>query len=270
MLDHRLTSASHLRDDDTVQDPGLKADAGLSHAFFTRAGGVSTGLYRGLNAGIGSHDAPEDVHENRRRAVHFLGLDGAQLATPWQTHSPDAVVATEPFGGERPKADAVVTAVRGLAVGVVTADCGPILFADAQAGVVAAAHAGWRGAVAGVLEATLDAMEALGARRARIAAVVGPCIRQPSYEVGADLREAVLAHAAADERFFTAASRPGHWQFDLAGYCAARLAAAGTGHVAVVQADTLAEPDRFFSHRRRTLGGEGPIGHQLSAIALPG
>ncbi|MFZ6762896.1 peptidoglycan editing factor PgeF [Pseudoroseomonas sp. WGS1072] len=251
-----------------LTDPALD---GLPHGFFTRRGGVSTGGFASLNCSLSGRDDPDAVAANRARAMAALGLPAAALSGAHQVHGITVATVTAPVpNARRPEADALVTDRPGLALGIVTADCGPVLFADRAAGVVGAAHAGWRGAVAGVLEATLDAMEALGARRARIAAVVGPCIRQPSYEVGADLREAVLAHAAADERFFTAASRPGHWQFDLAGYCAARLAAAGTGHVAVVQADTLAEPDRFFSHRRRTLGGEGPIGHQLSAIAPPG
>lgn len=251
-----------------LTDPALD---GLPHGFFTRRGGVSTGGFASLNCSLSGRDDPDAVAANRARAMAALGLPAAALSGAHQVHGVAVATVTAPIpNGRRPEADALVTDRPGLALGIVTADCGPVLFADRAAGVVGAAHAGWRGAVAGVLEATLDAMEALGARRERIAAVVGPCIRQPSYEVGADLREAVLAQAAADERFFTAAARPGHWQFDLAGYCAARLAMAGTGHVAVVEADTLAEPDRFFSHRRRTLAGEGPIGHQLSAIAPPG
>ena len=160
-----------------------------------------------------------------------------------------------------------MTATPGIAIGIVTADCAPVLFADAEAGVVGGAHAGWRGALAGVLEATLDAMEALGADRRRIAAAVGPCIGQASYEVAADLRDAVLARDPADARFF-ADGRPERWQFDLAGYCAARLRAAGTGHVEALFLDTLADEARFFSHRRRTLAGGGAIGHQMSIIRV--
>jgi polyphenol oxidase len=170
--------------------------------------------------------------------------------------------------GAGPRADAMVTAAPGLALGIVTADCAPVLLADAAAGVVGAAHAGWRGAVAGVLDATLAAMGALGAARERVAAAIGPCIGQASYEVGADLRAAVLARDATDWRFFAPGRNEERWQFDLAGYCAVRLAAAGVGRVARIGADTAAEAERFFSHRRRTLVGGGPIGHQISIVAL--
>ncbi len=267
MLDHRLSQASHLRARDTVQDPRLGSDGRLAHAFFTRAGGVSTGLYRGLNAGIGSHDAPEAVHENRSRAVHFLGLEGSRLATPWQTHSPDAVIAAEPFGGERPKADAVVTATRGLAVGVVTADCGPILFADAQNGVVAAAHAGWRGAVGGVLQRTVETMESLGARRGRIEAVLGPCITQANYEVGLDMAETFLRASADNERFFAPGATPDKRLFDLPGFILARLNGLGVS-ARFVNRCTYAEDEAFYSFRRTTHRGESDYGRQLSAIAL--
>jgi YfiH family protein len=168
-----------------------------------------------------------------------------------------------------PEADALATRLPGVAIGVVTADCGPVLFADAEAGVVAAAHAGWRGAVAGILEATVAAMVGLGADPKRITAVVGPCIRQASYEVAADLRDEVLARHAADARFFTDGARPGRWRFDLAGYCAARLVTIGV-KASIVPHDTMADEARFFSHRRRTLAGGGAIGHQISAIARHG
>jgi len=181
-----------------------------------------------------------------------------------QVHGVAVAVCDGPWES-RPVADALVTARPGLLLGVVTADCGPVLFADARAGIVGAAHAGWRGAVAGVLEATLEAMRALGARQ--ITAVVGPCIGQPSYEVGADLRDAVLAETGEGERFFIPGQRPERWQFDLPGYCLARLRAAGAEAHASFD-DTLAQPEHFFSHRRRTLAGEGPIGHQLSAIGI--
>jgi YfiH family protein len=164
----------------------------------------------------------------------------------------------------------MVTDRPGLLLGIVTGDCAPVLFADAEAGVIGAAHAGWRGAVAGVIEATIASMECLGAARARIAAAVGPCIAQKSYEVGPDLRDAVLARDPADSRFFAEGQRPDHWMFDLPGYCLARLEAAGIGRAGWVGRDTLAEEGHFFSHRRATLSGGGPIGHQLSAIALPG
>ena len=235
------------------------------HGFFTREGGVSEGPFASLNASLSGADDRARVLENRARAARALGADPAKLVGITQVHGADVATVTQAWApGAGPRADAMVTDRPGIALGIVTADCAPVLFADAGAGVVGAAHAGWRGALAGVLEATVAAMEALGASRSRIAAAIGPCIAQASYEVGADLRDAVLARAAADARFF-AGGRPGHWQFDLAGYCAARLAAAGiatevTGH------DTLADEARFFSHRRRTLAGGGPIGHQISVI----
>lgn len=241
--------------------------AGMPHGFFTRLGGVSTGPYASLNASLSGGDDRAAVMENRARVAAALGAQPEHLLGLTQIHSADVVTVTEPWAaGEGPRADALVTRVRGLALSVITADCGPILFADPAAGIVGAAHAGWRGAVVGILEATVEAMVALGAARRRIAAVVGPCIRQPSYEVAADLRDAVLAANAADAGFF-APGRPERWQFDLAGYCAARLAAAGVG-VEVTPHDTLALEGDFFSHRRNTLAGGGPIGHQLSAIAL--
>ena len=248
----------------------LAAQRGLAHGFFTRRGGVSAGPFAALNCSLSGKDDPDAVRENRRRAADALGLPGAALAGLTQVHGIDVAVLDTPWPEtDRPLADALVTRRPGIALGVVTADCAPVLFADAESGVIGAAHAGWRGAVAGVLEATIAAMEALGARRGRIVAAVGPCIRQPSYEVAADLRDAVLARDAADARFFAAGARADRWQFDLAGYCAARLAAAGVA-VEVTPHDTLALEDAFFSHRRRTLAGGGPIGHQLSAIALGG
>lgn len=247
----------------SVTDPAL---AGLGHGFFTRLGGVSTGPYASLNASLSGGDDRAAVMENRARVAAALGAQPEHLLGLTQIHSAEVVTVTEPWAaGEGPRADGLVTRVRGLALSVITADCGPILFADPAAGIVGAAHAGWRGAVAGILEATVEAMVALGAARGRIAAVVGPCIRQPSYEVAADLRDAVLAANAADAGFF-APGRPERWQFDLAGYCAARLRGAGIGAVAVTGGDTAAEPDRFFSHRRRTLAGGGSIGHQISGI----
>lgn len=245
---------------ESLRSPALPA----RHGFFTRRGGVSTGPFASLNCSLSSADAPEAVAANRAavartlEAGHLLGLT--------QVHGDSIVTVTEPWApGAGPRADGLVTARPGLALGVVTADCTPVLLADPEAGVVGAVHAGWRGAVLGVLEATVAAMEALGAARARIAAAIGPCIRQQSYQVRADLRDAVLARDPDDARFFADAA-PGHWQFDLAGYCAARLT--GLGSLDVLKADTAAEPDRFFSHRRRTLAGGGPIGHQISAIVL--
>lgn len=246
----------------------LAAQPCLAHAFFTRRGGVSAGPFAALNCSLSGRDDPDAVRENRRRAADAMGLPARSLAALTQVHGPDVAVVETPWPDDRrPKADAMVTRHRGVTLGIVTADCAPVLFADPQTGVIGAAHAGWRGAVGGVLEATIEAMLALGARRERIVTAVGPCIRQPSYEVAADLRDAVLARDAADARFFGDGHREGRWQFDLAGYCAGRLAAAGVG-VEVTPHDTLALEEAFFSHRRNTLAGGGPIGHQLSAIAL--
>ncbi len=251
----------------------LAGAGGLRHGFFTRRGGVSEGPFAALNCSLSSADDRGRVRENRARAMAALGLGLDALHGLTQVHGPDVaeVDATGWREGEGPRADAVVTRRRGVALGIVTADCAPILYADAEAGVIGAAHAGWRGAVAGVLEATVAAMERLGAVRARIRAAIGPCIAQPSYEVGPDLRDAVLARDAADARFFAPGlARGDRWQFDLPGYCAARLGAAGIASVEALGLDTRAETERFFSHRRRTLAGGGPIGHQLSAIALAG
>ncbi len=231
------------------------------HGFFTRRGGVSTGEYAALNCGLRSDDDAAAVAENRARAAQALGAAPEALRALRQVHGPVVVEAGAGWDTLQ-EADAMVTRMRGVALGIVTADCAPVLFHDAQAGVIGAAHAGWKGAVGGVLEATIAAMEALGATRSGIRAVVGPCICQASYEVRADLRDAV-----DDPRFFAPGRDDAHFLFDLAGYCAARLEFArvqGTG----LDLDTLADDARFFSHRRRTLAGGGPLGHQLSAIML--
>ena len=248
----------------------LRSDTiAVPHGFFTRRGGVSTGAFASLNCSLSSPDGREAVMENRARAARALGADAANLMGVTQVHGHDvATVSASWAAGAGPRADAMVTDRPGFALGIITADCAPVLFADAEAGIVGAAHAGWRGAVSGVMEATIAAMQALGAKPDRIAAAVGPCIGQASYEVGPDLRDAVLAHDAADAAFFAPGKRGDRWQFDLPGYCAARLRTAGLGSVTTLGADTLADTDRFFSHRRRTLAGEGPIGHQISVIAL--
>ncbi|MDN3567396.1 polyphenol oxidase family protein [Paeniroseomonas aquatica] len=250
--------------------PALAAAAGLRHGFFTRRGGVSEGPWAALNCSLSGQDDRERVRENRRRAAAALGLPPEALHGLTQVHG-IAVAEVGAAGwreGEGPAADAMVTRHAGVMLGIVTADCAPVLFADPVAGVIGAAHAGWRSAAGGVIEATIDAMAALGAAPGRMLAAVGPCIGQASYEVGPDLREAVLARDGADARHFAPGARPDRWQFDLAGYCAARLVAAGIATVELAAIDTLANGDRFFSHRRRTLAGGGPIGHQLSAIAL--
>lgn len=252
-----------------VRATSLAGLAGVRHAFFTRAGGVSGGVYASLNAGVGSNDDPAHVAENRARMAAAMGVTPACFLTCYQIHSPDVVVASAPFAAsERPRADAIVTDRPGLAVGVSTADCGPVLFADAGAGVIGAAHAGWRGALGGVTDATIAAMERLGAVRARIVAALGPMIRQNNYETGADLRDRFLAADAANARFFTAAARDGHFMFDLAGYVAARLTRAGVGTVDDVGACTYGDADRFFSYRRMTHRGEPDYGRHVNAIVL--
>jgi hypothetical protein len=240
----------------------------LRHGFFTRNGGVSKGAFASLNCSLSGKDNAAAVRENRARAAAALGLPHQALCGLTQVHGKRVVVAKEAWSeDQRPEADAVVTRREGLALGIITGDCAPVLFADYQAGVIGGAHAGWRGAVLGVLEETVFAMEGLGAARRDIIAVVGPCIHQPSYEVAADLRDAVLARDPADARFFANGKSEARWQFDLPGYCAARLAALDVA-VTILAHDTLADEARFFSHRRNTLAGGGPIGHQLSAIVI--
>lgn len=245
------------------------AGAGLRHGFFTRAGGVSEGRYASLNCGPGSDDAADAVRENRARTALALGVEPDALCTAWQIHSADALVVESPFSlDERPRLDALVTARPGIAVGVLTADCAPVLFADQASGVIGAAHAGWRGALAGIIEATVGAMEELGASRNGIAAVIGPAIGPGSYEVGPGFPDAFAAREPADERFFRPAARARHWMFDLPGYVTARLEAAGLGTVAAIGRDTYIEPDTFFSYRRTCHEGGGDYGRLLSAIAL--
>jgi len=237
----------------------------VRHGFFTRRGGVSTGPYASLNGSMNGGDDQATVQANRDLVMR--SLSASAMVGLQQVHGPIVITVDQPWAaGAGPRGDAMVTRQPGIALGIITADCAPVLLADAAAGVVGAVHAGWRGAVVGVLEATVAAMAALGADPAHIAAAVGPCIRQPSYEIGADLRDAVLAERADAAQFFAEGTKPGHWQFDLAGYCVMRLA--GLGRVDLVPADTAADPGRFFSHRRRTLAGGGPIGHQMSAITL--
>jgi YfiH family protein len=231
------------------------------HGFFTRQGGVSQGPWASLNCALSGDDDKAHVAENRDRVRRHLGATA--LLGVHQVHGAAVVTATEPWPpGQGARADAIVTAIPGLALGTITADCTPVLFHDATAGVIGAAHAGWRGAVAGILEATVDAMLAMGATSAGIHAAIGPCIRQASYEVGPDLRDAVLLHDPANICFFAPGRVPGRWQFDLAH----RLA--GIGAIDTLDADTLPDETRFFSHRRRTLAGGHPIGHQISAITL--
>jgi len=240
---------------------------GVPHGFFTRRGGVSNGPFASLNCSVSSPDDPDAVRQNRSRVATALGVEAARLVGLTQVHGVAVATVTQPWSaGRGPQADAMVTARPDIALGIVTADCAPVLFVDAGRTIVGAAHAGWRGAVAGVLEATVDAMVALGADPAGITAAVGPCIAQESYEVAADLRDAVLARSAADAVFFGPGQRAGRWQFDLPGYCAARLSACGVARITLTGHDTVTDEARFFSHRRRTLRNSGPIGHQISVI----
>ncbi len=242
---------------------------GIRHAFFTREGGVSGGLYSSLNGGVGSRDSLDHVAENRARMAAALAVHPDCLLTAYQIHSPSVVIADAPWTtAERPRADAIVTRKPGLAIGVSTADCGPILFADPRAGVVGAAHAGWRGALAGVAEATIEAMEQLGAARDQIRAALGPMIRQESYEVGPDLIERFAAEDAGSDRFFAPAARYGQAQFDLSGYIASRLTRAGIRQIEDVGLCTYADPARFFSFRRSTHRAEADYGRHINAIAL--
>lgn len=252
-----------------LQSTAIADLAGIRHAFFTRDGGVSDGIYASLNGGTGSNDAADKVAENRARMAARLGVPADRFVTPYQVHSPDVVIVDEPWPApDRPRVDALVTRRRGLAIGVSTADCGPVLFADATAQVVGAAHAGWRGAISGVLEATIAAMERCGADRARIVAAMGPMIRQPSYEVGPEFVARFTSESADNRRFFQPAAREGHAQFDLAGFIAARLAAAGIARVDDLGHCTYADPKRFFSYRRTTHRGEPDYGRHINAIAL--
>ena len=243
----------------------------IRHAFFTRSGGVSQGVYSTLNGGVGSNDAPDKVAENRTRMATILGVTADRLLTPYQIHSPEVAVVDQPWTiAERPRADAVVTRTPRLAIGVSTADCGPLLFADAEAGVIGAAHAGWRGALTGVIEATLDAMEKLGAERARIAAALGPTISQPNYEVGPEFVARFTAADADNARFFAASAKADHAMFDLPGYIATRIKRAGVTNFEDLGLCTYAEPDRFYSFRRATHRNEPDYGRHINAIALAG
>ena len=239
----------------------------LRHGFFTRRGGASSGIFAGLNCGPGSSDQAECVRLNRARVAEAMDVDESALVTVHQVHSPDVVTLDAPIAGEKPRADALVTATPGLALAVLTADCQPVLFADAQAGVVGAAHAGWRGALGGVLEATLDAMVALGAERGRIQAVIGPCISQRAYEVGEEFLDTFLADDPGHVRFF-ANGRPGRYQFDLVGFGLARLRAAGVGGASWTGHCTYSQPDLFFSYRRSVHEGQADYGRLISAISL--
>ena len=241
--------------------------SGLPHGFLGRVGGVSSGIHGGLNVGLGSDDDRAAIEENRRRAVGAV-LPGAQLVTLHQVHSPDVIAVTAPYADDaRPHADALVTATPGLLLGILTADCVPVLFADHEASVIGAAHAGWKGAITGVTDRTLEAMTKLGANIADIVCAIGPCIARASYEVDLGFVDHFLAGDPANERFF-ADGRPGHAQFDIEAYVAARLAAAGVTRIEALGQDTYSQPESFYSYRRSCHKQEPSYGRQISLIGL--
>jgi len=242
---------------------------GIAHTFFGRKGGVSAGIYSSLNCGPGSDDDRASVVENRRRAMESLGGDAVRLATLYQVHGREAVGVREPWAiGHAPKADAMATNVPGVALGILTADCAPVLLADAEAGVIGAAHAGWKGALAGVIESAIDAMEKLGAQRDRIHGAIGPCISQASYEVGDELRVAVEQARPDNAAFFVPSARTKHWHFDLAGFATAQIERSHVANISVIPACTYLQETAFFSYRRATHRREPDYGRQLSAIML--
>jgi YfiH family protein len=236
------------------------------HGFFTRKGGASSGIFAGLNCGTGSSDQAEIVAINRARVADAMGLGVEALVSVHQVHSPDVVTVTAPLA-DRPRADAMVTATPGLALAVLTADCQPVLFADAKAGVIGAVHAGWKGARDGVMEATLDAMEALGAQRGQVTAVIGPCISQTAYEVGQEFFESFTDDAPEARRFFVNGNGD-RYLFDLPSYGLWRLREAGVGHADWTRHCTYRDPARFYSYRRTTHAGEADYGRQISVIRL--
>jgi len=252
----------------TLGSPLLSSIPGLRHAFFTREGGVSDGIYASLNGGIGSRDAAANVTENRRRMAELMGVAPERFLSVHQTHSPDVVVASGPWqGAARPLADAIVTRSEGLAIAATAADCGPILLVDPNTRVIGAAHAGWKGALTGILESTVEAMEKLGAERSGIVAAIGPLIRQHSYEVGGEFVERFMQADAENALFFIPSAREGHAMFDLAGFIRMRLENAGVLMIDDIGADTYSD-ERFFSYRRSVHRKEPDYGRHAHAIAL--
>ena len=252
-----------------LEAKSLASLPGIRHGFFTRLGGVSEGLYASLNCGPGSADAAQNVAENRARVARHLGGHRPEVATVYQVHSGDAVVIDGPVDASaRPKADAVVTRTPGLVIGILTADCAPVLLADPEAGIAGAAHAGWRGAVSGVIEAAVASMESIGARRNRIVAAIGPAINQVSYEVGPDFEEALLKRCPTNEVFLARNNDHGRSHFDLPGFVEMRLRASGVGQVERQSACTYANESLFFSYRRSQHRSEGDYGRQISAIVV--
>jgi len=252
-----------------IQTPALADLSGVRHRFFTRKGGVSAGLYSSLNCGYGSGDSPDNVRENRRRVAETFGLDEPDLLTLHQIHSREVLTVAQDrwTSPGAPRADGLVTDRPGVALGVMAADCAPVLLADGEARVIGAAHAGWKGALGGVVEATIAAMEKLGARRERLKVAIGPCIGRDSYEVGPEFPAPFLAQDESNGAFFKPSARAGHFIFDLAGYLVKRIARVGVAATATGH-DTLSGVEDFFSYRRNTLDGVRDYGRGLSAIAL--
>ena len=252
-----------------LEHPALNTGEGVRHAFFSRGGGASSGLYASLNCGYGSNDDPEIVRENRKRAASQFGLAADELCSVYQVHGDVAVTVDTPWShGDAPRADAMVTDKPGIALGILTADCAPVLLADGNNRVIGALHAGWRGALGGVIESSVQAMLALGAEARHIHAVIGPCIGPDSYEVGGEFPEPFLADDATAERFFRDAPRPDHFLFDLPGYVSHRLQSQNLAEIAALGRDTYAEESEFFSYRRNSQKGVRDYGRLLSAIAL--
>lgn len=255
----------------SLHSPLLSRLPGIRHAFFTRQGGVSEGVYASLNGGTGSNDDQTKVRENRARMATAVGVTPERFLTCYQIHSPDVVTVEASWPADaRPRADAMVTRTPNIALGISTADCGPVLFADSEAKVIGAAHAGWRGAFTGVIEATIAAMEKLGAKRSRIAVALGPMIRQPNYEVGPEFLARFNDADPENARFFTPSERAGHAMFDLPGYIDKRLRGAAIEQIDDLATCTCADPERFYSYRRMTLRGEPDYGRHINAIALSG
>ncbi len=252
-----------------IEAESLKAGANVRHGFFTREGGHSTGIYTSLNTGLGSDDERETVMQNRTVIADSLGVPVSRLIAPYQHHSADAVIATEAWPAQHgPKADAVVTATPGLAISINTADCTPILFSDAKAGVIGAAHAGWKGAIGGVIKWTVSAMEEAGAARANICAAIGPTISQSAYEVGPEFQARFVEEDPQFARFFVPSERDTHFMFDLPGFVELRLKEAEVGTVENLKICTYSDEQRFFSYRRTTHRKEPDYGRQLSAIVI--
>jgi len=247
------------------------AGSGVRHGFFGRQGGVSGGIYASLNCGFGSRDEVAAVAENRSRVRSAVAMPSAALITCYQVHGRDVATVTAPWTPDRsPRVDGMVTRQKNILLGILTADCAPVLFRDADAGVIGAAHAGWRGAHAGILEATVSAMVDIGAARSSVVAVIGPCIAQASYEVGPEFPQPFIDEDAANAKFFVAGKRTGRFMFDLGGYAAARLGRLGLGGVVRLEGDTCGDESRFFSYRRATLRGEPDYGREISVIGLAG